>query len=458
MISRLIEPRQKIKRSSMMFSNRNLVDLIIPLLIEQVLMLLIGIADTLMISYAGEAAISGVSLVNQLNTFFIMIFSAMAAGGAVVASQYIGKKEQERGIEASSQLVMITTMIGVVVMVGVILFNGQLLRIVFGQVENDVMQACVKYMVISAFSFPALAIYNSCAGLYRSMAKTRTIMYVSIVMNMINVAGNAIGIFVLHAGVAGVAYPSLIARSVVAIIMLVISFNRNNLIYIQLDRIIKWNQEMISRILSVAIPNSVENGMFQIAKVGLSSIVAMFGTSQIAAYGVSQSLWAMGALSIIAMGPAFITVIGRCVGAGDYDAADYYMKKLLRITYIGGIAWNLFFLLIIPLVLQLYSLPVEIVNLVILLCIIHNSFDAFLCPTAFALSTGLRAAGDVKYTMYASIFSTVIWRVVLSVVFGIWLNMGVVGIAWAMIGDWSIKSVLIVKRYLGGKWKEYRIV
>lgn len=442
----------------MMFSNRHLVDLIIPLLIEQLLMLLIGIADTLMVSYAGEAAISGVSLVNQLNTFFIMIFSAMAAGGAVVASQYIGKKEKDGGIEASSQLLMITTLIGIVVMVGVILFNGPLLRLVFGQVENDVMQACVKYMVISAFSFPALAIYNSCAGLYRSMSKTRTIMYVSIVMNLINVAGNAIGIFVLHAGVAGVAYPSLISRTVAAIIMLIISFNRNNLIYVRLDRIIKWNQEMISRILSVAIPNSVENGLFQIAKVGLSSIVAMFGTAQIAAYGVAQSFWAMGALSIIAMGPAFITVVGRCVGAGDYEAADYYMKKLLRITYLGGIGWNLFFIMIIPLFLQLYSLPQETINLVILLCVIHNSFNSVLCPTAFALSTGLRAAGDVKYTMFASIFSTVFWRVALSIVFGIWLNLGVLGIALAMVGDWIIKSVLIVKRYLSGKWKEYRIV
>lgn len=458
MISRLIEPKQKIKSSSMMFSNRHLVALIIPLLIEQLLMLLIGIADTLMVSYAGEAAISGVSLVNQLNTFFIMIFSAMAAGGAVVASQYIGKKEKEGGIEASSQLVMITTLIGVGVMTVVILFNAPLLRLVFGRVENEVMQACLKYMLISAFSFPALAIYNSCAGLYRSMAKTRTIMYVSIVMNMINVTGNAIGIFVLHAGVAGVAYPSLISRTVAAIIMLVISFNRNNLIYIQLDRIVKWNQEMISRILSVAIPNSVENGLFQIAKVGLSSIVAMFGTAQIAAYGVAQSFWAMAALAIIAMGPAFITVIGRCVGAGEYEAADYYMKKLLRITYMGGIGWNLFFIMIIPLVLRLYNLPQETINLVILLCIIHNSLNALLCPTAFALSTGLRAAGDVKYTMFASIFSTVFWRVFLSIVFGIWLDLGVVGIALAMVGDWSIKSVLIVKRYLSGKWKEYRIV
>lgn len=455
---KLIEPKIQLAKNRQLFSNRNLRDLIVPLIIEQLLILLVGIADTLMVSYAGEAAVSGVSLVNQLNTVFILVFTALASGGAVVASQYVGNKDKKNGVLASSQLVMITTLISVVLMVVAIVFRRELLTLLFGRVENEVMQACLTYLIISAFSFPALAIYNSCAGLFRSMSKTKTIMYVSIIMNVINVIGNFIGIFVLHAGVAGVAYPSLISRVIAAVILLVISLNKNNTIYVRIKDIFKWSQEMIRRILKIAIPNGIENGLFQLSKVALSSIVAMFGTSQIAANGVAQSFWSMAALFCLAMGPAFITVIGQCMGAGDIEAADYYMKKLLRITYVGGIIWNVAFFIVTPLILQLYSLSSDTIYMIILLCLIHNVFNALLCPIASSLSNGLRACGDVKYTMYTSIFSTVVCRVILSIIFGIWMNLGVIGIALAMVGDWAIKSAFIAKRYYQGKWKQFKVI
>lgn len=455
---KLIEPKIQLEKGRQLFSNRNLRDLIVPLIIEQLLILLVGIADTLMVSYAGEAAVSGVSLVNQLNTVFILVFTALASGGAVVASQYVGNKDKKNGVLASSQLVMITTLISVVLMVVAIVFRRELLTLLFGRVENEVMQACLTYLIISAFSFPALAIYNSCAGLFRSMSKTKTIMYVSIIMNVINVIGNFIGIFVLHAGVAGVAYPSLISRVIAAVILLVISLNKNNTIYVRIKDIFRWSQEMIRRILKIAIPNGIENGLFQLSKVALSSIVAMFGTSQIAANGVAQSFWSMAALFCLAMGPAFITVIGQCMGAGDIEAADYYMKKLLRITYLGGIIWNVAFFIVTPLILQLYSLSSDTIYMIIILCLIHNVFNALLCPIASSLSNGLRACGDVKYTMYTSIFSTVVCRVILSIIFGIWMNLGVIGIALAMVGDWAIKSAFIAKRYYQGKWKQFKVI
>ena len=215
---------------------------------------------------------------------------------------------------------------------------------------------------------------------------------------------------------------------------------------------------MIRRILNIAIPNGIENGLFQLSKVALSSIVAMFGTSQIAANGVAQSFWSMAALFCLAMGPAFITVIGQCMGAGDVEAADYYMKKLLRITYLGGIIWNIVFFIVTPLILQLYSLSSDTIYMIIILCLIHNLFNALLCPIASSLSNGLRACGDVKYTMYTSIFSTVVCRVILSIIFGIWMNLGVIGIALAMVGDWAIKSALIAKRYYQGKWKQFKVI
>ena len=458
LISRLTEPKQQIPEDRKRFSDAALKGLIIPIIIEQFLALLVGIADTLMVSYVGEAAVSSVSLVNQLNNVFIMVFTALASGGAVVASQYMGKRDYKNGTQAASQLVMITGLISIIMMVVLLLWGRQIFGVLFGRVEQDVLDSGLVYLRISAYSFPFLAVYNGCAGVFRSMGKTKTLMMVSVIMNAINVAGNAIGVFVLRAGVAGVAYPSLISRGFAAAAMLVLAMNKENPITVQVRQIFAWRPRMISRIFYIAVPNSIESGLFQIAKVALSSIVASFGTVQIAANGVAQSFWAMAALFCIAMGPAFITVIGQYMGAGDTRGAEYYMKKLLRLTYLGGIIWNLVFFLLTPVILKLYSLSGEAVRLVMVLVLLHNIFNALLCPVGFSVSNGMRAAGDVKFTMYASIFATVICRTAFSVLFGVWLELGVVGITLAMICDWGIKAFLVVLRWHSGKWKEFQVI
>lgn len=458
MLSRILEPRQQIPEERKRFSNAALKSLIIPIVVEQFLVLLVGIADTLMISHVGEAAVSGVSLVNQLNNVFIMVFSALASGGAVVASQYIGSGDREKGTQAASQLVMIIGLVSFVMMSVVLLFGRQIFFLLFGQVEEDVLAAGLVYLRISAFSFPFLALYNACAGLFRSMSRTKVLMKVSIIMNAINVIGNAVGVFVLHAGVAGVAYPSLISRIFAAAAMLYLVRKPGNPIAIRAKWVFMWESRMIARIFNIAVPNSIENGLFQIAKVALSSIIAMFGIVQIAAYGVSQSFWSMASLFTAAMGPVFITVIGQYMGAGDKEGAEYYMKKLLRITYLGAFAWNLVFFAIVPFLLQVYSLSDETARLVMILVFLHNSFNAMLCPVAFSVSHGMRAAGDAKFTMFAAIFATVVCRTSLAVLFGIVCHLGVIGITMAMACDWVVKAGLILGRWKSGKWKEFRVI
>lgn len=455
---KLVEPKQTLPGERQRFGNRELFALILPILVEQLLTMLVGIADTLMVSYAGEAAVSGVSLVNQLNNVFIFVFGAVASGGAVVASQFIGRKDKENGIAAASQLLMVTILISAFLMVISILLRSQLLSVLFGRVEPDVMQASITYLVISALSFPALAIYNSAAALFRSMGKTKAIMNISIAMNAINVIGNAIGIFALHAGVAGVAVPSLASRIFAAVAMLLLCFQKKNMLYVQMDKMLVWNGRMLKRILNIAVPNGLENGLFQLSKVALSSIVALFGTVQIAANGVAQSFWSMASLFCIAFGYAFVTVIGQCMGAGDIEAANYYNKKLLRITYLGSAVWNFLIVGLTPAVLMLYSLSGETKALVFILVLIHSVFNVLLCPVAFSLSNGLRAAGDIKFTMYASIFATVVCRVFFSVLFGIWLDMGVIGICIAMVGDWFVKTLLIMTRYRSFKWTGFQVI
>ena len=441
-----------------LFSNEHLKAIIIPLFFEQLLVMLVGIADTLAVSYAGEAAVSGVSLVNQLNTIFMYLFTALASGGAVVISQYIGGKANDNASKSASQLLSFSAIFSILIAVPVLMENESLLRLMFGRVKDDVMRSCVTYLRISAYSYPALAIYNVGAALFRSMGKTSVILYLSAVSNIINVIGNLIGVFVLHAGVAGVAYPSLLARTFSAAAITALCFRRKNEVSYRCKWIVRWNGDLMKQILKIAIPNGLENGIFQLVKVSLSSMAALFGTYQIAANGVAQSIWSLAALAGVAMGPVFITVIGQCMGNGDTQAADVYFRKLTRITLLFSSAWNLLIFLLTPLLMKLYAMEPETKRLVILLVLIHNLFNAAAYPFSGALSNGLRAAGDVKFTLYVSLVSTIAVRLLLSWILGIVLRMGVIGSAAAMVCDWSLRAVIFFRRQKSGAWKAFRVI
>lgn len=446
------------EQKNSLFSNKDLRAMIVPLFLEQLLVMLVGMADTLVVSYAGEAAVSGVSLVNQFNTIFIYLFTALASGGAVIISQYVGRKEKENAGEIASQLLSFSTVFSVVIALLVLAGNEMILRLMFGRVENSVMDACITYLKISAYSYPALAVYNSGAAIYRSIGKTSVTMYLSVASNIINVVGNIIGVFVLKADVAGVAYPSLIARMFSAVVITILCFGKRNEVVYQKCWILEWNGGLMKNILNIAVPNGFENGIFQLVKVALSSIVALFGTYQIAANGVAQSIWSLAALAGVAMGPVFITVIGQCMGSKDIEAAEYYFRKLTRITLLLSAAWNLLILALTPIFMNFYSISPETKKLVLWLVLIHNVFNTVAYPFSGAMSNGLRAAGDVKFTMYVSIASTVAARFVLSWLLGVFLHMGVIGVALAMAADWVIRAVIFFKRQKSGRWKELQVI
>lgn len=441
-----------------MFSNRDLKNMIVPLFFEQLLVMLVGIMDTFIVSYVGEAAVSGVFLVNSFNTIFIYLFTALASGGAVVISQYIGNKDQKNSVRSSSQLLMFSTLFSIVLTCIVLMFHQAILSALFGKVEIDVMNACITYIVISALSYPFIAIYNAGASLFRSMGKTKTTMYVSLASNIINVIGNCIGVFVLHAGVAGVAIPSLIARAFSAIVITKLCFQQNQMTYYTKKDLFAFDTDILRRVLSIAVPNGIENGIFQFVKVALSSVVALFGTYQIAANGVAQSIWSLAALMGVTLGPVYITVIGQCMGSGNQEQAKYYFKKLNKLAIVLSIVWNLIVLALTPLFMHFYQLSSETLQLIFYLVVIHGVFNAIVYPISGPLSNGLRAAGDVKFTMIVSIASTLLARFVFSIIFAIYLNMGVIGIAFAMCLDWTIRAVIFYCRYRSLKWLEFKVI
>ena len=436
-----------------LFSKKDLRKLIIPLILEQTLAITVGMADTMMISSAGEAAVSGVSLVDMFNNLIISVLAALATGGAVVTSQCIGAGRREEACRSARQLVFTEAAITIGISVLVLLFHRQILGLFFGQIEADVMQNAIIYLIISVFSFPLLAVYDSCAALYRSMGNAQITLKISLLMNVINVVGNAIGVYVLKLGVAGVAIPSLVSRGVAGVVLFTLLHNPDNLVFLTREKF-KVDATVVKRILFIGIPSGIENGIFQLGRVLVVSIIAAFGTSQIAANGVANSLDSMGCIVGQAMSLAMITVIGRCVGAGEEGQVRYYTKKLLGETYFYTAVINSIILLLLPWILQIYGLGEETTRLSYILVMIHDGMAIFLWPASFVLPNMLRACNDVKYTMVVSIFSMITFRIGFSYVFGVHMGWMAVGVWAAMVIDWVFRVLCFVGRYLAGTWRK----
>ena len=303
-----------------------------------------------------------------------------------------------------------------------------------------------------------MAIYDAGAALCRSIGKTNVTMNVSIIANVINVAGNCVGVFVLDLGAAGVAWPSLISRALSAAAVTAYCFHKKNPVRYRLRDVLAWDGDLLSKVMGIALPNGVENGVHQLVKVALSSMVALFGTYQIAANGVAQSIWSLASIMGLAMAPVYTTVIGQCMGARDIDAANFYFKKLNRITLVLSVLWNALIFAITPLIVRYSAISPEAKELVIWLVLINNIFNGLAYPFAGSLGNGLRAAGDVKFTMIVSITLTIAARLFFSALFGLWLGWGVIGVAIGMSIDLVFRGAIFLWRLKSQKWTQFRLI
>lgn len=441
-----------------MFTNKDLRHLIIPLFIEQFLLMFVGIADTFAVSFSSEADVSGVSLVTSFNTVLIFLFTALSAGGAVIISQYIGGKNEKAASRAAGQLLMISAIISVVMAALILIFRAQLLRLLFGKIEADVMAACESYLWITTLSLPFLAVYDAGAALCRSIGKTDVTMIVSIIANVINIIGNCVGVFALKMGAAGVAWPSLISRMLSAAAVTVYCFQKKNPVRYRLRDVFAWDGGLLKKVMGIALPNGVENGVHQLVKVALSSMVALFGTYQIAANGVAQSIWSLASIMGLAMAPVYTTVIGQCMGARDIDAANFYFNKLNKITLVLSVLWNALIFAVTPLIVRYSAISPEAKALVIWLVLINNIFNGLAYPFAGSLGNGLRAAGDVKFTMIVSITLTIAARLFFSALFGLWFGWGVIGVAIGMSIDLVFRGAIFLWRLKSQKWTQFRLI
>ncbi len=453
------------QEKAVMFDGKTLVKLIVPMVIEQLLSVAVGMADMIMVP--GEAAVSGISLVNQINVLLIMVFAAMASGGSVVVAQFIGSGDKEKACKGADQQMMICILLSAVIMVFALIFNRSILTLIYGQVEEEVMENAVTYFYIIALSFPFLAIYNAGSALFRVMGNSHISMLMSIIMNVINIIGNYVLVYIFHMGVSGVAYPTLVSRFVAAIVLLALI--RNAKLPVHVDKYLRfgWDSGMLKNIMRIGIPQSLENSMFQVGKLLTQSLISSFGTAAIAANACASTVETLADIPGSAMGLALVTIVGQCVGAGEYKQAKQYTKKLIGITYIFMIVLNTVLFFLAGTIAGWYGLSEEGTRYAIELISYHSVCCMLIWPLAFTLASALRSAGDARFTMISSVVSMWVFRVVLAYFiasqvsiggFRVGLNLGVLGVWIAMTIDWAVRSILNVLRFKGGKWQTKSLI
>ena len=437
-----------------MFTNRQLVALMWPLLLEQMLAIAVGLADSLMVATVGDAAISAVSLVDSISNLMIYVFSAMATGGAAVAGQYIGQKRKEDACNAGQQLIALLAAVSLFFVALLYLFRPQILTTMFGHIEPDVMAATNTYYIYVMASIPGIALYNGGAALFRTMGRSDVSLKVSLLMNGINVAGNAILIFGFGMDVAGVAIPTLVSRTVAAAVILGLLFDRKLVLHLADVRSFRLNTRLMKNIFYIGVPSGVENGMFHLGRLVLFSLISTFGTAAMVANAIGNTIGNFNCFSGSAINLGLAAVVSQCVGAGEFDQARAYMKKIVKWTYAIMAAVNLTIMALLPLIMRVYNVSPEAERLAVTVSLIHGISSIFLWIPAFSFPSFLRAAGDARFTMLASMTTMWLVRVLMAYVLGRYLGYGVIGV-WVAhaILDWIVRGFIFYRRYRSGKWQ-----
>lgn len=438
-----------------LFSNKRLVMLIVPLILEQSLGFLVGMVDSVIVSSVSEAAMSGVSLVANIAGVVLTLFSALTAGGAVVTSQFLGAQKKENARHSAGQLVTLSTGVAVALMIVCLLFSKGMLRACFGNVEQDVMDAAVEYFRYSAYSYPSIALYNAFVAILRANGDSKTSFYVSLLKNVINLIGNMICIYGLGMGVEGVAIPTLLSRVIGAVVIILIAMSKRQPLRPKMADFIRIDGKLIKRILRIGMPSALENSLFQLGRVATLSMITAFGTYQIAANSTANSLVSIVMTTVTAFHVASLTVIGQCVGARDMAQIKGYFRKLIGWSYlIHGVVAVLFIVFRYQIISVYKNLSPETLELTAKLMCIYLFSAIPLYPLAFFINGPLRATNDSAFPMWSSIFSMGVFRLGLAVILCVKLGLGAAGVWWAMVADWVFRSICYTARWCSGAWKK----
>ena len=441
-----------------MFTNRMIRNLLVPVVLEQILNSIMGTADTMMVSNVGSAALSAVSLVDSINVLLIQAFSALAAGGAIVCAQYIGQRNYEKANMSARQVLFIITAISVVVSAVCLIFQKPLLRLIFGAVDADVMRASETYFFFTALSFPFIAAYDSAASIFRAQENTKGPMTISMISNIMNIGGNAVLIWVFHLGVAGAAISTLVSRIFCAVVVLWQLRKDRQPVVVKDYLKLRPDWSMIGRILGLGIPSGIENSMFQLGKLAIQSTVSTLGTAAIAAQAMTNILENLNGIAAIGVGVGLMTIVGQCLGAGRKDEAVYYIKKLCVIAEVVIIVSCLIVYILVRPVTILGGMESTSAEMCIHMITWITIVKPVVWTMAFVPGYGLRAAGDVKFSMITSCCTMWACRFCLCGFLIRVLGFGPMGGWIGMFADWTVRGIIFTWRFHSRKWLEHKVI
>ena len=441
-----------------LFSNHALKMLLIPLVAEQFLTSLMGTADSMMVSNVGSAAISAVSLVDSINVLVIQAFAALSAGGTIVCSQYIGQKNLKKATESARQLLLAVASISVLVMAVCLAFRTPLLRLVFGKVDAEVMDASKIYFLITSLSFPFIALYDAGASVYRAQGDSATPLRISVVANCLNITGNAVLIWVFHMGVAGAALATLGSRVFSAIVVLWLLRSPKNEIAVKDYLTIRPDGTQIGMILKIGIPSGVENSMFQFGKLAIQSTVSTLGTAAIAAQAMTNILENLNGIAAIGIGIGLMNVVGECIGAGRKDEAIYYTKKMCLVSEVVIIISCLLVFALTKPIIHLGGMSAESGAMCFFMVTWITIIKPIVWVPAFIPAYSMRAAGDVKFSMILSCTTMWLCRVTLCVVLCRVFGFGPIAVWIGMFSDWTLRGIFYTLRFHGRKWLDHKVI
>lgn len=444
--------KKQIDWKNILFDNKTLFWLLLPIIIEQLLNSLMGMADTIMVSTVGSSAISAVSLVDSINNLVIQIFSAMAAGAAIICSQYIGGGNQKESSRAAKQVVLTVLMISLSITALCILGGERLLLLIFGTVEESVMRNSLVYFSVTSVSYPFLALFGAGAAIYRATGNSKFPTKVSVISNVINIAGNAVLIYGFKLGVAGAAVATLLSRAFCAFVIFYRLRKPGQAIVIRDYLKIRPDIPVILKIMSIGVPAGIENGMFQFGKLAIASTVSTTGTIAISAQAMTDILELVNGIFSNGVGIGLMTVVGQSIGARRKEEAKYYIVKLMGIAWIGVLVSCLLVLAITKPVTWISGMEPEAADLCFEMVRLMTIVKPLLWVGAFGIPYGLRAAGDVRFSMIVSVCSMWCFRVALGVFLVNTFNMGLIAVWIGVFTDWAVRACIFTIRFLSGKW------
>ena len=450
--------KSKIDYGNLLFPRRALWMLLIPLIIEQMLNSLMGMVDTLMVSRVGAEAISAVSLVDSINNLVLQVFAAMAAGAAIICSQYLGRKDEKGCNDAAKQIVLTVVVISSVIMIIGVGFRKPLLHLIFGSVEEAVMTNAQIYFLITALSYPFIALFQAGAAFYRACGNSKFTMKKALIANVANIVGNTLFIFVLQMGAAGAAVSTLISRALCAFVVFYALRKPGYAIQLKNYFSIRPDLNLIVKILAIGVPSGIENGMFQFGKLAIQSTVSSLGTAAIAAQAMTIIFENVNGMAAVGIGIGLMTVVGQSIGAGRQEEAKYYIVKLAGYAEVAMIISCILVYIAARPVTVLAGMSEESTALCMQMILAITIVKPLLWVPSFTPPNGLRAAGDVRFSMITATLTMWLCRVALSIFLMRVVKTGPIGVWYGMFADWGVRGVIFTIRFVRGKWLRFKVI